>query len=125
MENLKKTLESGVELTVSLASFPEGHRLFKAVTKELQSINLAEDTVQKLSMQLVSSDAIEQALWPCMARATYNGLKVNPELFENAEARCDFLEIMKEVLAYNLVPFSKNLGSLSTAIFRKDTDILT
>jgi len=125
MEPLKKTLESGVELTVSLASFPEGHRLFKAVTKELQSVDLAEDTVQKLSMQLVSSDAIEQALWPCMARATYNGLKVNQELFENAEARCDFLEVMKEVLAYNLVPFSKNLGSLSTAIFRKDTDILT
>jgi len=124
MEPFKKTLESGAELTISLASFPEGHRLFKAVTKELQSIDLAEDTVQKLSMQLVSSEAIEQALWPCMARATYGGLKVNQELFEDAKIRCDFLEVMKEVLGFNLVPFSKNLGSLSTAIFRKDINIL-
>jgi len=124
MENFKKILESGAELTISLASFAEGHRLFKAVTRELQNINLNEDTVQKLSMQLISSEAIEQALWPCMGRATYNGLKVTPELFENAETRCDFLEVMKEVLGYNLIPFSKNIGSLSTAIFRKDIDIL-
>lgn len=125
MENLKKKLESGAELVVSIASFTEGHKLFKAVTKELRDIDLAEGTVQKLSMQLVSSECIEEALWPCMGRATYNGLKVNPELFENPEVRCDFLEVLKEVLAYNLIPFSKNLGSLSTAVFRKDLDILT
>ncbi len=124
MENLKKKLESGAELDVTLAPFSDGHRLFKAVTKELQEINLSEDSVQKLSMRLLSSEPIENALWPCMARGSYNGLKINPDLFENAEARCDFLEVMKEVLAYNLLPFSKNLGSLSTAIFQKNIDIL-
>ena len=87
-------------------------------------MDLSQDTVQHLAMTLLSSEQIEAALWPCMGRASYNGLKINPGLFENAEIRCDFLEVMKEVLGYNLIPFSKNLGSLSTAIFRKDTDIL-
>ena len=129
MENLKKKLESGAELEVFLATFSEGHKLFKAVTKELQDVDLVKDTVQKLSLRLISSEAIEGYLWPCMGKALYTGQgfekkKITPEIFEKAEIRQDFLEIAKEVMVYNLTPFSKNVGSLSSALFRKDTDIL-
>ena len=129
VETLKKKLESGAEIEVWLASFSEGHKLFKAVTKELQDVDLVQDTVQKLSLKLISSEAVESCLWPCMLKAIYTGhgyekKKISPEIFEKADIRRDFLEISKEVMVYNLTPFSKNIGSLSSALFRKDTDIL-
>lgn len=125
MENLKVKLASGADLEVTLASFSEGHRLFKAVTRVLTGFDLSEGTVQKLSMLLLSSEEVEAALWPCMERAVYKtlecpaGLKINKALFEKAEAREDFLEISEEVLGYNLTPFSKSIGSLSKVIHQK------
>ncbi len=110
MENLKKTLDSSAELEVTLSSFAEGHRLFKVVTKELEGVDFQEDTVQKLAFRLISSEEVEKALWPCMGRATYNKLKVNPDLFEDPSVREDFLIVAKEVLVFNLLPFSKGLG---------------
>ena len=130
MENLKVKLSSGAELEVTLAPFQDGHRLFKAVTRELKTFDLAEGTVENLSMLLVSSDDIDAALWPCMARAVYKtaecpaGLKVVPSLFENEEARGDLLDIQREVLGFNLTPFSKAIGSLSKATLKKDISIL-
>lgn len=125
MENLKKKLESGAEIEVTLASFPEGHRLFKVVAKELQGLDLAIGTVQNLALKLISSEEIEAALWPCMARGVYNNSqKIVPSLFEDPAIRCDFLEIAKEVMVFNLTPFSKNVGLLSSAMFRKDIDTL-
>lgn len=125
MDNLKKKLTSGAEIDITLAPFLIGHRLFKAVASELKSLDLNEDSVQKMSMLLVSSETIEEALWPCLARGTYNGVKITPELFENMNVRSDFLEVIKEVLAYNLAPFSKGIGSLSKAIFLEATNTQT
>lgn len=124
MDNLIKKLESGAELNVTPASFPEGHRLFKAVAKVMQEENFVEGTVQALGLKVLSNEEIEAALWPCAARGTYNGLKINPALFEDLNARADFLSIMKEVLAYNLIPFSKSLGSIFRAMYGKEFDIL-
>lgn len=129
MENLKVKLESGAELEATLASFPEGHRLYKAVTKELSRYNLAEGTAENLAMVLSSSDEIDAALWPCMARACYKteecpaGHKINPMLFEKAEYRSDLIEIQREVLGFNLIPFSKAIGSLLRAALKRDIAI--
>ena len=122
MENLKKILPSGAELEVTLASFAEGHRLFKVVTKELETIDFKEDTVQKMAFRLIASEAVEQALWPCMGRATYNQMKVNADLFEDAGIRGDFLAVAKEVLVFNLLPFSKGLDSVFSTFTQKNTD---
>ncbi len=122
MENLKVTLVSGAELEVTLASFAEGHRLFKVVTKELETVDFKEDTVQKMAFKLISSESIEHALWPCMSRATYNKMKVNPDLFEDANVRGDFLSVAKEVLVFNLLPFSKGLDSVLSGFTAKSTE---
>lgn len=130
MENLKVSLRSGAQLLASLGSFSEGHRLYKAVTRELSRYNLAEGTAENLAMVMTSSEDVDTALWPCLERATYTPagqtslLKINQGLFENAEYRSDLLEIQREVLGYNLIPFSLPVGSLLLAALKKDIGAL-
>jgi hypothetical protein len=129
METLKKKLDSGSEIEVFLADFPDGHRLYKAVARELSKYNLAEGTVENLAMVMAASEDVDAALWPCMKKALYTGhgyekQKLSPEIFEKPEIRSDLIEIQKEVLGYNLVPFSKAIGSLLIATLKRDISSL-
>ena len=125
METLKKKLESGAELEVFLADFIDGHRLYKSVARELSKYNLAEGTVENLAMVMASSEDVDVALWPCMKKSLYTGnvyerVKVTPEIFEKPEVRSDLIEIQREVLGYNLIPFSPAIGSLLIATLKRD-----
>jgi hypothetical protein len=133
---VKKTLESGAVLELSICSFKEGTNLMKAVAKELKTTtiafgvkdaknfgdlfkNITDDsmnTLKNLVVGLLSSEEIEAALWPCMERGTYtfNNLtrKINSDLFEDEKVRADYLPILKEVLVFSLAPFFSSLKSL-------------
>ncbi len=140
MANLVKTLESGAQLEVQMASFEKAHRLLRAVTKEIESVRIvlglkgelkdllnievsddAFNTLKDVVARMVSSEIVEAALWDCMATVLYNDKKVTRATFEDEEARGDFLVITKEVMVYNLSPFFKSLGSLLSGIGRKNT----
>lgn len=127
METLKKKLASGADLEIFLSTFQEGHNLFMAVTKELKDTDFAGVTVGKLSMDILSSAEIMSALWPCLGKSLYTGAgyqkqKINPDIFEKAEVRNDFLEIVEEVLIYNILPFSKKIGLLLKTTFLNGID---
>ena len=134
MTPLKKTLKSGVEIEIQPAPFKEAHRLFKAVAEELKGVRLelgdlmagvkrpedllksdltesTANTLKNLIATLVSSEKIEEALWPCMGRALYGGVRALAEAFEDEKARMDFIPTAQEVLLYNLRPFMSGLGS--------------
>lgn len=143
MSNLIKTLKSGATIEVTLGSFSEGHRLFKAVMRELEKVNIEFEskgknlgeifngeigdkflnTLKNLIARLVSSDEVEAALWPCMNRGKYEGKAIRSELFENEDIRGDYIEISKEVLWFNLLPFCKNLDSLLSILMSRDTGV--
>jgi hypothetical protein len=128
---MKKVLESGAVLDLSICSFAEGTKLMKAVAKELKNtqislgvkervsdffkLNLGDDalnTIKNLVTGLLSSDEIEAALWPCIERGTYNGIHIQKDIFEDEKTRADYIPILKEALVYNLTPFFKSLRSL-------------
>ena len=130
--NLKKTLDSGATLEVTMASFEVGHKLLKCVMREVEGVKLslgvkaktlqdffameindeALNTLKNVVTRLIGSDALDEALWPCMERALYNNQKVSRDLFEDERNRADYLVVAKEVLLFNLSPFLKNLSSL-------------
>ena len=135
MDELKKVLPSGANLTVQYASFPESEALRKAVMKELVGIKVSIgaknitslkdifdldvndqtiNTFKDIFATLLSSEIIEAALWPCAGRAIYNKQKVTPELFENVKARGDYLLVMKEILFFNMSVFFSGLGLKSS-----------
>jgi len=122
MENLKVKLESGAEIEVWLASFQEGHALWMAISKELKDTDFSEVTVGRMSLDVLSSDSIMKAVWPCLGKALYTGngydkKKCTPDIFEKAEVRNDFLQIVEEVAFFNINPFSRKIGSLLKTIF--------
>lgn len=142
MANLKKTLSSGAEIDITLASFAEGHKLLKAVLNQVKSIKIAVpsgaksfkdilnldaggetvNVIKDLITGIISSDEVEAALWPCMERTTYNNQRVVRDLFEEEKIRADYLIVAKEVLFYNLLPFFGNLVSLLKNAQAKLTD---
>ena len=126
--NLKKTLDSGAVLEVTMAEFKIGHRLFKAVMQEIKDVNMPDganvvNMIKDVATGLLSSEEVEAVLWECMGRATYNNQKVNPSLFEDEGIREDYLVVAKEVLVFNLTPFIKNLSFLLLDMQEKITAI--
>ena len=132
MEPLKKTLPSGAVLEASICSFDEGKNLFKAVTREMETIKLdigdmdfssltnknAEissemvNTMKNIASRLISSNEIESCLWPCLGRATINNIKVTKGTFEDIDIRGDYIIVLKEILIFNMSPFTKSLISM-------------
>ena len=125
--NYKKTLDSGAVLEVTMSPFGVGHRLLKVLMRELEGVNLTLgsmkdwkemfegeglNTLKNVLSTLIASDALEEALFACMERATYNGVKITKDIFEDTNARGDYFIIAKEVAWFNLSPFFKNLRSL-------------
>jgi len=129
---MKKILDSGAELEITLSDFAVCHKLLKATMQELQAIkinflgeggkleNLLQmkigdevlNTLKDAVLGVFSSVAIEDLMWKCMERSTYDGVKIDKKTFESEAARGDFLIVAKEVLWFNLRPFLKNLGSM-------------
>lgn len=119
------TLESGAKLDLGMAPFATGMKLFKTVANELKLVNfelgledmnlrrLADkdiNTFKNAILQLAGSDALEAALFACMERCLYNGVKIDRKTFEPEDARADYLPVAWEVMKYNLAPFFKNLS---------------
>lgn len=118
-------LKSGRTLRVQPADFRKSKTLFDAVAKEIKAahydakqeidINFIKNTL----LGLISSEAVEVALWPCMTGVLVGTDKVTPEFFEKSENREDFLEICYEVAKENVIPFMKNLSSKFEPILKE------
>ena len=116
-------LPSGAELVVGLAPFEDGNELFMAFTDELKSIKFDKDTeldiyfFKDLMLHGFSSKKIEAAMWKCMARTTYDKLKITKSTFEPEKARQDYVMVCVEVLRENLFPFVSGLYAQSREMF--------
>ena len=111
-------LPSGATLKIGLAPFADSKALYQALLAEGKGIelNAGTDTVSLFKQFFCSgfsSKEIEQCLWKCMERCTYNGgkgdLKIDQDTFEPVEAREDFLVVCIEVGKENVSPFLKSL----------------
>lgn len=107
-------LPSGAELKVTASSFSVSKALFQAMLEELKALklNLGDDEAnlyKDIFCAGFSSKKVEGCLAECMKRATYNNVKLSDEIFENEEARGDYLTVCFEVARVNVSPFTKSL----------------
>jgi hypothetical protein len=124
----KITLPSGSILDITLLPFEEAWGVSQAITKEIErinfdirSLNLKEFVMSDVMnlknpiCAILSSKPIIDAAKLCFKRATYNGLKIDSQTFENRENRPDFLPTVFYVIKENISPFFENLlSSLKT-----------
>lgn len=122
METVSKTLTSGKDLKITIATFEEANALWMAVNKDLKSVNMASDVeidpnlIKDLFCTVASSKDIRQAMQPLLRRCLYNGEKIDEKTFDSREAREDYLEIFEMVATENLLPFTKRLVQKYKAI---------
>lgn len=131
-------LPSGAKLEITVAPFRISKALYQAMADEAKALKL--DPAAEVDVNFwkdlfcigVASPAIEDKIWACLDRATYNGLKITQETFEPIEARDDYLTACFEVAQDNVRPFTKSLfvrysvlfqGLLSTLASRSEKTI--
>lgn len=111
-------LPSGAILKITPGSFEESKTLYQALLSEMQKVRidkpmLTYEDEAELTKNLFcigfSSPVIEQALWVCFKRCTYNGVRIDASTFEPLEARGDYIEVCVEVVKVNVGPFAKSL----------------
>jgi hypothetical protein len=118
-------LSSGAELKITLAPFTDARALYQAVLEE--AVRVKCDPQQDLDTNFfkdvfcigLSSKKIEAALWKCMEKVLYNGMKITDETFEPEAARGDYLEVCAAVAEENIRPFVKNLSAKFSPMLEK------
>lgn len=108
------TMPSGKILQVAPAPFADAKALYQALLREMKSVAIGTGTdTQSIFKDLFcvgfSSREIESALWPCMQRCLYNGLKIDVGTFEPVECRQDYMKVCMEVAKENVGPFGSAL----------------
>lgn len=111
-------LPSGAELNINAAPFIDAKNLYQALLRELKSIQI-DSNIQVGNLYKdffctgFSSAEIEDCLWKCLERCTYNNgkgnLKIDRDTFEPIEARQDYMNVCMEVAKENVSPFGKAL----------------
>lgn len=115
-------LPSGAKLEITPAPFAIAKALYMAVAEEMKSLKL--DPRAEIDANFwkdifcvgISSVKIEERLWECMKRATYNGLKIDKDTFEPIESRQDYGVVCFEVAKENILPFTKSLSAKYSAL---------
>jgi len=81
---------------------------FKKGAKE-QNFDIA--SIAKMIALADSSDEVYKAIFTCLARCTYNGEKITKQVFEPANARQDYYDIIFACAKENVAPFFESLIS--------------
>lgn len=115
MPEIKTT--SGASVVINIAPWEDAKRLKKAIERELANagikLNMQSDVSELFSalLRVDSSDDVDAALWPCLARCTRDGSKIIPAMFDTADGRADYYEIVTACIQENLRPLVESLYS--------------
>jgi hypothetical protein len=115
---LEFTAPSGAQVVINVADWADAKRLKKAIERELSESGLKIDLQADMSslasalLRVDSSDAVDAALAPCLARCLRNGMKITDATFNDVEARKDYYEIVHKCIEENLRPLVESLLSL-------------
>lgn len=112
---MEKQLVTGNKLKITLGTFEESKKLYQAIMDECKAVKIEftkemnVDLMKNMLFTLMSSKKIEDALWVCMRRCTYNDEKITTDIFEDVNARADYFDVCFEVAKENVNPFLKSL----------------
>lgn len=138
------TAPSGARVQITLSDYSTSYDLLKAVLKAVRQGGVASkvpDNVQlsdlgKFSeldirdlggfadavIDVITSKEVEELVFRCMARATYDDQRITgPQFFDEEKRRGDFLWVAYEVIKVNLGPFGSHLQSGLKGIFQSGT----
>ena len=135
------TTESKAEVVINMANFIDASRLRVAVLGaikesgvEISKVDIekllsgvkddmgaavksgALDSLLDMVISLDCSDKVNNEIFNCLKRSTYNSEKITRDTFNEPEARGDYYHIVIMCLKVNLTPFFKTLFSKLSAL---------
>jgi len=132
MSEFEYVTDNGVNVKINPCEFKDAGKLKNIVIKELKSsgANFGElmsqnmeqmsngqfDSIAQIILSVASSPELEQFLFPCLLRSTYDDTKITPETFNDLDARGEYFKIVALCLKLNVFPFFKNLGCLLSMV---------
>ena len=112
---------SGAVVVINAAGWKEAKQLKKAIEREMAITG----SISLPTVLLVdSSDAVDAALAPCLARCLYNGEKIIEKTFDSTSARADYYDSVIACVKENLAPLAESLLSKLSeyGILKKQAD---
>lgn len=109
------TAKSGAKVVINLAPWGDAKRLKAAIEKEAATAGVKFDLEADIStlvstiLAVDSSEAVDAALWPCLARCTRDSVKIVPSTFDFVDARQDYYQIVNSCLMENFRPLAEGL----------------
>jgi threonine aldolase len=100
------TVPSGAVVVINPASWKEAKQLKKAIERE---IALTGSLSLPAVLLVDSSDAVDAALAPCLARCLYDNEKIIEKTFDDPKARADYYDIVVACVKENLAPLAESL----------------
>lgn len=135
------TTESKAEVVINMANFIDASRLRVAVLGaikesgvEISKVDIekllsgvkedmgaavksgALDSLLDMVISLDCSEKVNNEIFNCLKRSTYNSEKITRDTFNEPEARGDYYHIVIMCLKVNLTPFFKTLFSKLSAL---------
>lgn len=116
------TLDSGAKLHVTRSPFVDAMALQNALIKSNRGVplpnnplNMEVGDLKDAIIAAISSNDVREHLDKCLARCTYNNVRISNELFDDAKmgdmARQDYYVIVWHVVEVNCGPFFFHLLS--------------
>ncbi len=119
---------SGVVVVINAAPWQDAKRLKNALEKEISldtsfSLSLDADLISTI-LRVDSSEAVNAAIWPCLARCLRDKVQITEAIFDDVKARGDYYQIVKACIEENLRPLAVSLSSvlLELGILRKQAE---
>jgi hypothetical protein len=134
------TLTSGAKLVVTIAPFQDANNLKNSLLRAVKGMRGLDETIVGAAqgikdvdlgsildvvLNAATSPEVENAIFKCAERVTWNAIKVTPELFDDIkygeQAREDYYEICLKISEVNCRPFLKGVGSLFKGYLQRNT----
>lgn len=124
------TATSGAKVKINVADFEDAQNLKFAIQKALKSENielknlgdiLSSDVwpLAKIALAVDCSKEVNDAIWPCLVRCSYNSEKITKQTFEPVNARQDYYEIVASCVKENVGPLFGGVSAVLKKLFSK------
>mgnify|MGYP004568317085 CR=1 FL=1 len=110
------TEENKAKVIINAAPLQDAFRLKAVIQKALLNNgikieDIKENDIFNILMALDSSEEVFNAMFDCLKKSSYNGIKITKETFEPEETRGDLYEVFFYCLKVNIYPFLRSLCS--------------
>jgi hypothetical protein len=92
---------NNAEIEIHEADFETQDALHQAIFEALKSCS----SVGEIVATIASDKKVNDLLWKCLARCTYNKVKITKDIFDNKEYRVNYYPIKIACLRENILPF--------------------